>query len=482
MIRKLVEFCLRERLVVLIITVALIGYGWHSYRSVPVDAIPNVSENQVIVLTEWPGRSPKDIEDQITYPLSVALQSVAGAESVRGKSMFGFSFVQVTFADSTDFYWARTRVLERLATVSNVLPESVNPVLAPDATPLGQIFYYVLDPPPEMDLAKVRSGQDFVVKYALQSVEGVAEVASIGGYVKQYQIEVDPDELRYHQLPLSTVINAVKASNIDVGAKTVEKSGMEFIVRGRGFIGSGKTEAETIEQIEDTVVTTRDGVPITVGELAQVQIGPAFRRGALDFNGHEAVGGVVVMRYGENPRKVIDRVKAKIASLESELGGIRIVGVYDRTQLISETIATLTKALSEETVVTIIVMVLFLLHVRASTELRPKQPVVTHRVVADCLHAANGACGGGRAGGKRALGRHGGLCARAKRAGPRTSELVPSALPPFALPATHPPSSQPTIPAHCKTPETQRGHGVAHRRAARHSAARRAVRFPRCAA
>lgn len=364
--KQLIDFCIRERLLVILFCVGVIAFGTYAARNVPVDAIPNVGENQVIVLTDWMGRSPKDIEDQVTYPLSIALQAVPGARSVRGKSMFGFSFVQVTFDDDVDFYWARSRVAEQLTTVSDSLPDEVTPKLAPDATALGQIYYYVLDAPPGMDLAELRSRQDYFIKYALQSVEGVAEVASIGGYVKQYQIEVDPDELRYHQLPLSTVINAVKASNIDVGAKTVEKSGMEFIVRGRGFIGSGKTEAETIEQIEDTVVTTRDGVPITVGELAQVQIGPAFRRGALDFNGHEAVGGVVVMRYGENPRKVIDRVKAKIASLESELGGIRIVGVYDRTQLISETIATLTKALSEETVVTIIVMVLFLLHVRAS--------------------------------------------------------------------------------------------------------------------
>ena len=183
--------------------------------------------------------------------------------------MFGFSFVQVTFGDDVDFYWARSRVAEQLTTVSGSLPDEVTPTLAPDATALGQIYYYVLDAPAGMDLAELRSKQDFFIKYALQSVEGVAEVASIGGYVKQYQIEVDPDELRYHQLPLSTVIDAVKASNIDVGAKTVEKSGMEFIVRGRGFIGSGKTEAETIEQIEDTVVATRNGVPITVGELAE---------------------------------------------------------------------------------------------------------------------------------------------------------------------------------------------------------------------
>jgi Cu(I)/Ag(I) efflux system membrane protein CusA/SilA len=366
MIYKLLDFCLRERLIVLLASVGLVAYGWYSTGHVPLDAIPNVGANQVIVLGEWPGRSPKDMEDQVTYPLSVALQGVPGAQSVRGKSMFGISFVQVTFGDRVDFYWARSRVAERLGTMGATLPEGVVPTLAPDATALGQIFYYVLLPPEDMDLAELRSKQDYVVKYALQSVEGVAEVASIGGYVRQYQVEVDPDALRYHKLTLSRVIDAVAASNLDVGAKTVESSGMEFIVRGKGFIGSGKTPQETLEQIEKTVVQSREGVPIRVRDLAEVQVGPAFRRGALDYNGQEAVGGVVVMRYGENPRGVIDRVKRKIAALEPELGGVKIHAVYDRTDLIDETVTTLTDALLNETAVTIAVMVLFLLHVRAS--------------------------------------------------------------------------------------------------------------------
>ncbi|MBL6706554.1 MAG: efflux RND transporter permease subunit [Planctomycetaceae bacterium] len=366
MIRGILDFCIRERLVVLIVSVAMIGFGYYSTQKVPLDAIPNVGENQVIVLTEWSGRSPRDMEDQITYPLSVALQAVPGAKNVRGKSMFGFSFVQVTFDDAVDFYWARSRVAEQLTTVSGSLPDGVTPTLAPDATALGQIYYYVLEPPPGMDLAQLRSKQDFFIKYALQSVDGVAEVASVGGYVKQYQVEVDPDKLRYHNIPLSKVISAVKASNIDVGAKTVETGGMEFIVRGKGFIGSGRTELETVDQINDTVVLTRDGIPVRVRDLAQVQVGPSFRRGALDLNGSEAVGGVVVMRYGENPRAVIERVKAKVAALESELGGIQIHGIYDRTVLIDETIATLTTALGEETLITIVIVILFLLHVRAS--------------------------------------------------------------------------------------------------------------------
>ncbi len=366
MIAKILEFCIRERLLVLLASAALIVFGWHSLRTVPLDAIPNVGENQVIVLSEWSGRSPKDVEDQVTYPLSIALQAVPGSKNVRGKSMFGFSFVQVTFDDGIDFYWARSRVVEQLTTVSGSLPEGVTPVLAPDATALGQIYYYVLEPPEGMDLTELRSKQDFFIKYALQSVDGVAEVASIGGYVRQYQVEVDPDALRYHNIPLSRLIDAVKASNIDVGAKTVESSGMEFIVRGKGFIGSGKTEQETLRQIESTVVETRAGVPVRIRDLAQVQAGPAFRRGALDFNGQEAVGGVVVMRFGENPRAVIQRVKQKIASLEPDLGGIKIKAVYDRTVLINETVSTLSEALAQETLITIVVCVLFLLHIRAS--------------------------------------------------------------------------------------------------------------------
>ncbi|PHS14838.1 MAG: cation transporter [Blastopirellula sp.] len=366
MIKKIIDFCIHERLMILFVSVAVIAFGWYSTKKVPLDAIPNVGENQVIVLTKWAGRSPKDVEDQITYPLSIALQSVPGSKSVRGKSMFGFSFVQVTFDDAVDFYWARSRVVEQLTTVTSLLPDGVTPTLGPDATALGQIYYYVLDAPKEMNLADLRSKQDFFIKYSLQSVEGVAEVASIGGYVRQYQIEVDPDQLRYYNIPLSKVIDAVKASNIDVGAKTVESGGMEFIVRGKGFIGSGKTESETIDQIGNTVVLTREGVPVRVSDVADVQTGPAFRRGALDFNGHEAVGGVVVMRYGENPRAVIERVKAKIASLEPELDGIKIRGVYDRTVLIDETVATLSDALFHEILITIAVMVLFLLHFRAS--------------------------------------------------------------------------------------------------------------------
>jgi len=375
MLRSIIHFCTRERIVVLLLTAVVVAYGWYCTTTVPIDAIPNVGENQVIVFTEWPGRSPKDVEDQVTYPLSQSLGAVPGAKSVRGKSLFGYSFVQVTFSDATDFYWARSRVAEQLGTAAALLPDGVTPTLGPDATGLGQVFYYVLKPPPGMNLAELRSLQDFVVKYELQSVPGVSEVASVGGYVRQYQIDVDPNKLRFHNIPLDRLIKAVKDSNIDVGAKTVESTGMEFIIRGRGFIGADEDPSQAVEDIEQTVVLSREGVPVRIRDLGHVQLGPDFRRGAIDLNGSEAVGGVVVMRFGENPRNVIDGIKEKIERLEPSLKGVTIEGVYDRTGLIDETIATLTTALTEEVLITAVVILLFLLHVRASLVVAVTLPV-----------------------------------------------------------------------------------------------------------
>ncbi len=367
MLNLLIRFCVKEPWLIVLLTIGVSIAGWISFKSIPIDAIPDIGENQVIVLTPWPGRSPKDIEDQVTYPLSVSLLAVPGAESVRGKSMFGYSFVQVTFQDNIDFYWARSRVSEQLGSATSQLPDGVTPQLGPDATGLGQIYYYILRPPDEgMGLAELRSLQDFVVKYELQAVEGVSEVASIGGYVRQYQIEVDPDKLRFHNVSLDKLAMAIDESNLDVGAKTVETTGMEFIVRGKGFLGSGGDKNKTIEDIEDTVILERDGVPVRVRDVAGVQLGPDFRRGALDYNGSEAVGGVVVMRYGENPRVVIDRVKEKIAAITPALQGVTIHGVYDRSGLIDETMATLTHALRDEVIITAIVILLFLLHLRSS--------------------------------------------------------------------------------------------------------------------
>lgn len=377
MLNLIIRFCVKEPWLVVLLTIGLSVAGWVSFKSIPIDAIPNIGENQVIVLTPWPGRSPKDIEDQVTYPLSVSLLAVPGAESVRGKSMFGYSFVQVTFKDEIDFYWARSRVSEQLGSAASQLPDGVVPQLGPDATGLGQVYYYTLQPPDEgMGLAELRSMQDFVVKYELQAVEGVSEVASIGGYVRQYQIEVDPDKLRFHNVSLDKLAMAINGSNLDVGAKTVETTGMEFIVRSKGFLGSGGDKDKAVEDIEDTVIMQRDGVPVRVRDIANVQIGPDFRRGALDYNGAEAVGGVVVMRYGENPRVVIDRVKAKIAAITPSLKGVTIHGVYDRSGLIDETMATLTHALRDEVIITAIIILLFLLHIRSSF------------VVAICLPAA----------------------------------------------------------------------------------------------
>ncbi|MCC7336018.1 MAG: efflux RND transporter permease subunit [Pirellulaceae bacterium] len=377
MLNLLIRFCVKEPWLVVILTIGLSVGGWFAYQAVPIDAIPNVGENQVIVLTPWPGRSPKDIEDQVTYPLSVSLLAVPGAESVRGKSMFGYSFVQVTFKDEIDFYWARSRVSEQLGSAASQLPDGVVPQLGPDATGLGQIYYYTLQPPEYgMSLAELRSLQDFVIKYELQAVEGVSEVASIGGYVRQYQIDVDPDKLRFHDIPLDALAMAIKGSNVDVGAKTVESTGMEYIVRGKGFLGTDGDKEKAIADIEQIVILQRDGVPVRVSDVANVQLGPDFRRGALDYNGAEAVGGVVVMRYGENPRVIIDRVKDKIAQIEPALKGVTIHAVYDRSGLIDETMATLTHALRDEIIITAIIILLFLLHIRSSF------------VVAICLPAA----------------------------------------------------------------------------------------------
>jgi Cu(I)/Ag(I) efflux system membrane protein CusA/SilA len=377
MLRAIVRFCIDEPWLASLLGVALCAAGWLSYRSLPIDAIPNVGENQVIVVTEWSGRSPKDVEDQITYPLSVALLAVPGAESVRGQSMFGNSFVQVTFADDVDFYWARSRVAEQLGAASAKLPDGVTPQLGPDATALGQIYYYVLEPPAEgMSLAELRTLQDYVIRYELQAVPGVSEVASIGGYVRQYQIDVDPDKLRYHQISLARLSRAIRESNLDVGAKAVEAGGLEYLVRSKGFLGAGEGAGRVMRDIETIVIEERAGVPVRVSDVAHVQLGPAFRRGALDHDGSEVVGGVVVMRYGENPRAVLDRVKAKIAQIEPALQGVRIRGVYDRTELIDETVATLTGALEHEILITAAVILLFLLHLRSSL------------VVAICLPAA----------------------------------------------------------------------------------------------
>ena len=376
MINAIIRWCLNNHFLVFLFTAIVIGLGWYSLINTPVDAIPDIGEKQVIVFADWPGRSPQDVEDQVTYPLTVSLQGTPGVKTIRSASGFGFSMVFVIFRDEVDYYWARSRVLERMNVALAELPEGVSPVLGPDATALGQVYWYTLEAD-GIDLAQLRSLQDWYVRYQLQSVEGVSEVASVGGFVKQYQIDVHPDKLRAHRVTLPDVYEAVRRSNIDVGAKVVENAGYEFYIRGVGFIKS-------VADVENIVIRQEEGTPLFVKNVATVHLGPEFRRGILDKGGREAVGGVVVMRYGENPLRVIERVKAKIAEIEpglraAQLDGqpvpVRIVSFYDRTEIIHETMDTLIEALTEEAAVVGIIVIIFLLHLRSAVTILPTLPL-----------------------------------------------------------------------------------------------------------
>ena len=411
MINKTIRFCLENKLVVMLLTAALILWGvmvapfdWKidgiPRDPVPVDAIPDIGENQQIVFTEWMGRSPQDIEDQITYPLTTALLGLPQVKTVRSYSMFGFSSIYIIFREDVEFYWSRSRILEKLNSLpAGTLPQGVSPTLGPDATALGQVFWYTLEgravastvresgsektrtptlpltstltspPTGGWDLDELRSTQDWYVRYALQGVEGVAEVASIGGYVKEYQIDVDPDALRSYDIALSEVFNAVRGSNLDVGARTIEINAVEYVIRGLGFV-------KNLDDLRQTVITQRDNVPITLDQIASIEYGPALRRGALDKAGAEAVGGVVVTRYGENPLEVIQRVKAKITEIapgmpqktleDGTVSQLKIVPFYDRTGLIKETLGTLEEAVTLEILITIIVVILMVMHLRSA--------------------------------------------------------------------------------------------------------------------
>ena len=355
MIDKIIEGCLKNRFLVIAAFVFIIVWGFSSMKETPVDAIPDIGELQVIVYADWPGRSPRDVEDQVIYPLTTGLMGTPGVKVVRSTSAFGFGLVNMIFKDGTDFYWARTRVLERLDYAKKDVPKDATITLGPDATALGQIFWYTVEGE-GYDLADLRSIQDWYIRYQLNAVEGVSEVASVGGYVKQYQIDIDPNKLLAHDIRIHEVISAVQNSNIDVGAKVFEEGGVEFIVRGVGFI-------KNVSDIENIVVETKEGVPIYVKNLAVVTIGPEFRRGALDKEGKEVTGGVILMRYGENPLKVIERIKAKIDELSVGLPpGVKIVPFYDRTGLIMRSIDTLKTALIQEIIITVFVIVVFLLH------------------------------------------------------------------------------------------------------------------------
>jgi len=364
MIQKLIELSIRNRVLVVILFTLIALLSIFSLKTARIDAIPDIGENQQIVFTEWAGRSPKDIEEQITYPMSILLQGIPGVKNIRGISAFGFSTIYVIFKDDVDFYWSRSRVLEKLSTAGRTLPANVIPQMGPDATGLGQIFWYTIENTSEnkkpKSLAELRSLQDFYVKYLLQGVEGVSEVASVGGFVKEYQIDVDPNKLFAYDVHFSTLIQSIQNSNIDVGAEVVEDGDREFVVRGKGFFKS-------LSDIENVVIAIKNKTPIRVKDVASVGTGPAFRRGALDKNGQEAVGGVVTMRFAENPKEVIDRVKTRLKIVDQGLPkGVKIVPFYDRTEIIERTIGTVYTSLGQEIIITIIVILLFLLHFRSS--------------------------------------------------------------------------------------------------------------------
>ncbi len=358
MISRIIEFSVRNRFLVILGVLAVSFWGLYCLYRTPIDAIPDLSENQVIVWADWPGRSPREVEDQITYPLSVNLQGLAGVKSIRAASELGFSMIVIIFDEHVDFYFARQRVLERLSIAGNFLPASVVPYLAPDATALGQIFWYTVEGEGK-SLDELRAIQDWYVRYQLY-VPGVAEVASAGGFVREYQVDIDPGKLRAYNLSLGQVVSAIMSSNSSVGGKVLHKGGSEYIVRGIGWIRG-------IDDLRDIVITERNGVPITVDLLGTVQLGPAFRRSVLEKDGREAVGGVVLMRHGENPLEVTERVKEKIQQLQAGLaGGVRIVPFYDRTGLIHASIDTLKETLIEEIIIASLVVFLVLWHLRSA--------------------------------------------------------------------------------------------------------------------
>ncbi|MBR9776154.1 MAG: efflux RND transporter permease subunit [Cytophagales bacterium] len=388
MLNSIIKFFLDNKLVTLILIVVIViwgivtsPFGWEIGNlptdPVPVDAIPDIGENQQIVFTEWPGRSPQDIEDQISYPLTSYLLGIPGVKSIRSSSIFGFSSIYIIFDEEIEFYWSRSRILEKLNSLpADLLPDEVQPALGPDATALGQVYWYTLEgrdkegnPTGGWDLHEIRTIQDFYVKYGLNAVEGVSEVASIGGFVREYQVDVNPDALKAYNIPLTKVMQAVKQSNRDVGAKTIEINQAEYLVRGLGYIKS-------LEDIELAVVAVQDNIPIRIKDIAVVQLGPASRRGLLDKGGAEVVGGVVVARYGANPLQVIKQVKEKIEEIapglpkktlaDGTLSQLTVVPFYDRSTLIQETLGTLEEALSLEILITILVVIVMVYNLRAS--------------------------------------------------------------------------------------------------------------------
>ena len=389
MFNRLVKYFLENRLITFILLIAFVVMGLvtmpFNLKSgllprdpVPVDAIPDIGENQQIVATEWMGRSPKDIHDQVSYPLTTALLGIPGVQTIRSTSMFGMSFIYIIFKDNIEFYWSRSRILEKLNSLpTGTLPAGVQPTLGPDATALGQIFWYTLEgrdpktgkPNGGWDPQELRTIQDFYVKYGLSAAEGVSEVASVGGFIKEYQVDLNPNALKAFNVSVMDVMNAVKKSNLDIGAETIELNNVEYIIRGLGYVKS-------LDDLELSVVAVHNNVPVRIKDVAHVSFGPATRRGGLDKAGSEAVGAVVVARYGSNPMEVINNVKDKIKEIEAGLpqktlpdgtvSKVTVVPFYDRTGLIKETIGTLESALSHEILISIIVIIVLVMNLRAS--------------------------------------------------------------------------------------------------------------------
>ena len=369
MVQKLIGLALRNRLIVLLFSVGLFAYGIYSMEKNPIDAIPDLSENQVIVFTEWMGRSPQVIEDQVTYPLVSNLQGIPKIKNIRGSSMFGMSFVYVIFEENVDIYWARTRVLERLNFAQRLLPQGITPTLGPDGTGVGHIFWYHLDAP-KMDLGEQRALQDWYIKFALQTVPGVAEVASFGGFEKQYQLVVDPVKLQYYNISLMDIMTKVKANNNDVGGRKFEMANMAYIIRGLGYI---KNKAD----VENIALSNYKGIPVRVKDVGSVQMGGDLRLGIFDMDGKgEVVGGIVVMRYGENANKVIETVKEKMKEVEKGLPeGVTFKTSYDRSTLIQEAIESVKGTLIEELITVSIVVLIFLFHWRSALIILIQLPI-----------------------------------------------------------------------------------------------------------
>jgi Cu(I)/Ag(I) efflux system membrane protein CusA/SilA len=358
MINRLIELSLRNRFVVVALYLGLAAWGWWALGATPIDAIPDLSDNQVIVFTDWAGHSPQEVEDQVTYPLTVNLQGLAGVRVVRSQSAFGFSMIYVIFEDNVDLYFARARVLERMSLITSTMPAGVTPILGPDATGVGHVFWYTVESP-TLSLRDLRTLQDWFIRYQLNAVPGVAEVASVGGYVQQYQIDVDPNRLRTYNLPLSAVVAAVRDSNLNVGGNVLESNGAWLIVRGVGLIAS-------VDDVKRIVVGAANGVPIYAEQIADVHVGDAFRVASLVRGTKEAVGGVVVARSGVNTTAVIDAVKARLAQIQPGLpAGVTVVPFYDRSTLIAQSTDTLRRALLEEIILVTLAHVVFLMHFRS---------------------------------------------------------------------------------------------------------------------